>query len=196
MSPARLPARLIPLLLLATPGLAPAQGLPIPFLPHVYAGAEAGRGTRGGVRSLDYGAFAGVELPTLPFGYLAVEGNVGKSDAQVRSVAGTGTTATVTRRDPDWNWSATVRAGINAIPGLAAYGLAGYGAERVDLTVSTLATGRETGQDRRTLDGLIYGLGARYTFGRALGARVEYRKRLTDGRYDPEQVMGGVYIRL
>ena len=189
-------ARLPVLLLLSAPAPALAQGLPIPFLPHAYAGVEAGRGTRAGVRALDLGAFAGVELPALPFGYLAVEGNVGRSDATVRSVAGTGATAIVTRRDPDWNWSATARAGINAVPGLAAYGLAGYGAERVDLSFSTPATGRETGSGRRTLDGLIYGFGTRYTIARALGVRVEYRKRLTDGRYDPEQVMGGVYVRL
>ncbi|GGE89789.1 outer membrane protein [Sphingomonas prati] len=193
---------------LAVPGLAGAQGLPIPFVPHVYAGVEAGRGMRGTTdyagsgrlgddeKSLDYGAFAGVELPSLPFGYLAVEGNVGKSDAKTRATSGTGAAAILTQGDADTNWSATARAGINAIPGLAAYGIAGYGAEKVDITTTTIATGLVTGDDRRSLDGLIYGLGARYTFGRFLGARVEYRRMATEGRYDLERVMAGLYFRL
>lgn len=202
-------ARLIAPLALAAPGLAAAQGgLPIPFLPHAYVGIEAGQGTRGtgdyngggrlggDEKALDYGAFAGVELPTLPLGYFAIEGNVGKSNARTFAASGTGAAAFTATGKADWNWSATARAGINAIPGLAAYGLAGYGAEKVDVTYANLTTGRQTGAETRTLDGLIYGVGARYTFGRFLGARVEYRKRLTSGNYDPEQVMGGVYFRL
>jgi opacity protein-like surface antigen len=196
--------RLCPLLLLAAPGLAAAQS--IPFLPHIYAGVEGGQGTRGNRhsgaqsgghdKSADYGAYVGVELPTLPFGYFAVEANVGKSEAETRGVSATATTDFAVRGKADWNWSATARAGLNVIPGLAGYGLAGYGAEKVDLTYSSLSTGRVTGEDRRNLDGLIYGVGARYTFGRNLGARLEYRKRLTDGAYDPEQVMAGLYFRL
>ena len=202
-------ARLIAPLALATPALAAAQGgLGIPLLPHAYVGVEAGQGTRGTTavaatgtlddrhdKALDYGAFVGVELPTLPFGYFAIEGNVGKSDAKTFAVSGTGATTTVANGKADWNWSATARAGINAIPGLAAYGLAGYGAEKVEMRYTNL-NGRPIGDDTVTRDGLIYGAGVRYTFGRFLGARVEYRKRLTSGRYDPEQVMGGVYFRL
>jgi hypothetical protein len=200
--------RLIALAALAVPGIVSAQGLPIPFLPHVYVGVEGGQGTRGtgdyrtGARlgskekSADYGAFAGVELPTLPFGYVAVEGNIGKSDSRTRGVAGTGANAVTTEGKADWNWSATARLGINAIPGLAAYGLAGYGAEKVAITRFSPVALVAPGADRRTLDGLVYGLGARYTFGTHLGARLEYRKRMTDGNYDPKQLMAGLYFRL
>lgn len=196
--------RLLPFALLGLSGVAAAQS--IPFLPHVYVGVEGGQGVRGndhsGARSggedksLDYGAFAGVELPTLPFGYFAVEANVGKSDAKTLGVSATGANAFAVRGKADWNWSATARAGLNVIPGLAGYGLLGYGGEKVDLTYSSLSTGRETGTDSRNFNGIVYGAGARYTFGRNLGARIEYRKRRTDGHYDPEQVMGGLYFRL
>ena len=189
--------RLLALLALATPGLAAAQS--IPFLPHVYVGVEGGQGKRdtfgGRDKSADYGAFAGVELPSMPFGYLAVEGNVGKSNADTIGLGGRGETAFTLRTKADWNWSATARAGLNIIPGLATYGLAGYGAEKVDVIGGT-ASSAVTSKDRENRDGLIYGLGARYTFGSYLGARLEYRRRLTSGSYDPEQVMAGVYFRL
>ncbi|PTQ12796.1 hypothetical protein CLG96_01215 [Sphingomonas oleivorans] len=196
---------LLPALLLAAPAAAQAQGLPL--LPHFYAGAELGSGSRGasnfgvaGTRtggddtSFDYGVFGGVELPSFPLGYFALEAGVGMSDGKTEAtVVNGGVTQRVTG-DAEWNWSGTARLGLNPIPGLAAYGIAGYGGEKVDVTVTNTATGASV-SDNRHRDGLIYGVGARYTFGQFLGARVEYRQRETSGRYDPEQILGGLYLR-
>lgn len=180
--------------------LLPAAAQALPLIPTVYAGVEAGQGTRraanatgGKDKALDYGAFVGIELPSLPFGYFAVEAGIGKTNGKSLAAANSGAATVLTEQDGRWNWSGTVRGGINAIPGLAVYGLAGYGAERAKITTTIAATGA-TAERSKTFDGIIYGGGARYKLSDWTGARVEYRKRLTNGRYDPAQLMGGVYL--
>ncbi|WCT72377.1 outer membrane beta-barrel protein [Sphingomonas naphthae] len=192
--------RLSPGLLAAAALVAPAAAQALPLVPSVYAGVEAGQGTRRAATSvgsndkaLDYGGFIGVELPSMPLGYLAVEGGIGKTNGKSLGTTGSSSATVLTEQDGRWNWSGTVRAGINAIPGLAVYGIAGYGAERAKITTTLAATGAST-ERSKSFDGLIYGAGVRYKFGTWTGARVEYRKRTTNGRYDPAQMMGGVYV--
>jgi outer membrane immunogenic protein len=172
----------------------------LPFVPNVYLGVEAGQGTRDTPaigkkdKGLDYGGYAGVELPSMPFGYLAVEANAGASGGKTSSVTGSSSAAVGTKRDAKWNWSGTARAGVNIIPGLAVYGLAGYGEENADVRVTLLGPGTST-KSSRSFSGLVYGAGARFTVKDGFGIRAEYRKLTTDGDYDPAKLMAGVYYR-
>lgn len=189
--------------LAATP--AAAQG--IPFVPDIYMGVEAGTGERSAddfdqpgtivdtdeSNGLDYGAFVGVELPAFPLGYMAVEAGVGDSRGDTTAIVREGTTDREVHSEARFNWSATARLGLAPLPGLAAYGIAGYGGEQVDVTVTDVATGVSVESDD-SMDGIIYGLGARYQFGSNFGARAEFRHREASGRYDPEQFMLGAFV--
>jgi hypothetical protein len=79
----------------------------LPFVPNVYLGVEAGQGTRDTPaigkkdKGLDYGGYAGVELPSMPFGYLAVEANAGASGGKTSSVTGSSSAAVGTSATPN-----------------------------------------------------------------------------------------------
>lgn len=179
---------------------APAAAQSILPLPHVYAGVEAGRGSRDGIdvddgdrsheHSLDYGAFAGVEVPAGLLTYMAVEAGVGSATGSIDTTAHVDGQEVAARANPGLNWQATARLGLKPFPGLAAYGIGGYGGERVHLT----ALDGSGADDNGWAKGLIYGVGARYTLGSTM-IRAEYRHRQTDGRYDPDQLLAGLAFR-
>lgn len=187
---------------------APAGAQSIPFVPEIYMGLEAGTGERSAStfgepgtivasdesNGVDYGAFIGVELPSFPMGYFAVEAGIGDSTGETTALVedSNGNQREVTSQ-ARFNWSGTARLGIAPAFGLAAYGIAGYGGEQVDLTVTDVATNVSFDSDD-SMDGIIYGLGAKYDVGRDVSVRAEYRRREASGRYDPEQFMVGAYI--
>lgn len=185
----------------------PAQAQSIPFVPDIYMGLEAGTGERSGSRfgetgtivstdesnGIDYGSFVGLELPSFPLGYMAVELGVGDSTGETTAVVRDGANDREVTAQARFNWSATARLGLAPLPGLAAYGIAGYGGEQVDITVTDIATGTEFDSDD-SMDGIIYGLGARYMVGTDVGIRAEYRHREASGAYDPEQFMIGAFV--
>lgn len=185
----------------------PAEAQSIPFVPDIYMGLEAGTGERSASRfgesgdivasdesnGVDYGAFVGVELPAFPLGYMAVEATIGDSTGETTALVRDGTTDREVTTQARFNWSATARLGLAPLPGLAAYGIAGYGGEQVDVTVTDVATGAQFESDD-SMDGIIYGLGARYMVGSDVGVRAEYRHRETSGAYDPEQFMIGAFV--
>jgi outer membrane immunogenic protein len=194
--------------LMATPLMAvPAQAQSIPFVPDIYMGLEAGTGERSASRfdqpgtivssdesnGVDYGAFVGVELPAFPLGYMAVEAGIGDSTGETTAVVRDGTTDRMVTSQARFNWSATARLGLAPLPGFAAYGIAGYGGEQIDLTVTDVGTGASFDSDD-SMDGIIYGLGARYMVGTDIGIRAEYRHREASGAYDPEQFMIGAFV--
>lgn len=185
---------------------AAAQSLP--FIPEIYMGLEAGTGERnasafdqpGAVISrdesngVDYGAFVGVELPAFPLGYMAVEATIGDSTGETTAIVRDGGTDREVRSQARFNWSGTARLGLAPLPGFAAYGIAGYGGEQVDVTVTDVASGATFEADD-SMDGIIYGLGARYNLSTDVGIRAEYRHREASGAYDPEQFMVGAFVR-
>lgn len=185
----------------------PAQAQSIPFIPDIYMGLEAGTGERSASRfgqpvtitssdesnGVDYGAFIGVELPTFPLGYMAVEAGIGDSTGETTAIVSDGATDRRVSTQARFNWSATARLGLAPLPGLAAYGIAGYGGEQIDLTVTDVTTGASFDSDD-SMDGIIYGLGARYMVGTDIGVRAEYRHREASGAYDPEQFMIGAFV--
>ncbi|MEO1168813.1 MAG: outer membrane beta-barrel protein [Pseudomonadota bacterium] len=185
----------------------PAEAQSIPFVPDIYMGLEAGTGERSASRfgesgsivasdesnGVDYGAFVGVELPAFPLGYMAVEATIGDSTGETTALVRDGATDREVTTQARFNWSATARLGLAPLPGLAAYGIAGYGGEQVDVTVTDVATGAQFESDD-SMDGIIYGLGARYMVGSDVGVRAEYRHRETSGAYDPEQFMIGAFV--
>ena len=191
----------------AASAAAPAAAQSVPFVPDIYMGLEAGTGERNGgafgepgtivsrdeSNGVDYGAFAGVELPSFPLGYMAVEANIGDSTGETVAIVRDGASDREVRTQARFNWSGTARLGLAPLPGLAAYGIAGYGGEQVDISVTDVATGVQFDRDD-SMDGIIYGLGARYSIGRDFGIRVEYRHREASGSYDPEQVMVGALV--
>lgn len=194
--------------LVATPLMSgPAQAQSIPFIPDIYMGVEAGTGERSASRfgqpgtivssdesnGVDYGAFVGVELPAFPLGYMAVEAGIGDSTGETTAVVRDGATDRRVTTQARFNWSATARLGLAPLPGFAAYGIAGYGGEQIDLTVTDVSTGASFDSDD-SMDGIIYGLGARYMVGSDIGVRAEYRHREASGAYDPEQFMIGAFV--
>lgn len=186
---------------------APAGAQSVPFVPDIYMGLEVGTGERSASRfdetgsitasdesnGVDYGAFVGVELPAFPMGYVAVEANVGDSTGETTAIVADGASRREVTSQARFNWSGTARLGIAPAFGLAAYGIAGYGGEHVDVTVTDIATGVSFEADD-SMDGIIYGLGAKYDIGQDVGIRAEYRHRETSGAYDPEQFMIGAYV--
>ncbi|MGJ8536066.1 MAG: outer membrane protein [Parasphingopyxis sp.] len=203
------PKSIAPLIALAAVPLAavPAQAQSIPFVPDIYMGLEAGTGERSASRfgqpgaivssdesnGVDYGAFVGVELPAFPLGYMAVEAGIGDSTGETTAIVRDGATDRRVSTQARFNWSATARLGLAPLPGFAAYGIAGYGGEQIDLTVTVVATGSSFESDD-SMDGIIYGLGARYMVGTDIGIRAEYRHREASGAYDPEQFMLGAFV--
>ena len=201
--------RIAPIAAFAAAPLAamPAQAQGVPFVPDIYMGLEVGTGERSPSRfgedgdiigsdesnGVDYGAFVGVELPAFPLGYMAVEATIGDSTGETTALVRDGTTDREVTSQARFNWSATARLGLAPLPGLAAYGIAGYGGEQVDITVTDIATGTQFERDD-SMDGIIYGLGARYMVGTDVGLRAEYRHRETSGAYDPEQFMIGAFV--
>ena len=194
--------------LIAVPTITfPVQAQSIPFVPDIYMGLEAGTGERSASRfgesgtivstdesnGVDYGAFVGLELPSFPLGYMAVEVGVGDSTGETTALVRDGAIDREVTTQARFNWSATARLGFAPLPGLAAYGIAGYGGEQVDITVTDIATGTEFNSDD-SMDGIIYGLGARYMVGTDVGIRAEYRHREASGAYDPEQFMIGAFV--
>lgn len=187
---------------------APASAQSVPFVPDIYMGLEAGTGERSASRfgeagaivatdesnGVDYGAFVGIELPSFPMGYMAVEAQVGDSTGETTAIVedANGAQREVTSQ-ARFNWSGTARLGLAPALGLAAYGIAGYGGEHVDVTVTDVATGVSFEADD-SMDGIIYGLGAKYDVGRDVSIRAEYRHRETSGAYDPEQFMVGAAV--
>jgi len=219
MSPTRLAAAT--LLALLPAATAVAQGLPL--VPRLYVGGEAGLGRRGfegdpfrlapaaatpadsRFRNLDYGVFVGVEAPLAPMLFLGGEVGLGastgrKTAAGVVGAATVGNTTTYAiddiRTDPGRNYSLTARIGISPpLGGLAAYGILGYGGERVRYSFDDPSTGtRDSVTHGRS--GMIYGLGLRYAPGIGPGVRAEYRHRGTAGSYDPDQYLIGVLFKL
>lgn len=198
-----------PLIALAAAPLAafPAQAQSIPLVPDIYMGLEAGTGERSASRfgqpgtvvssdesnGVDYGAFVGVELPAFPLGYMAVEAGIGDSTGETTAIVRDGGTDRRVSTQARFNWSATARLGLAPLPGFAAYGIAGYGGEQIDVTVTDVATGTRFESDD-SMDGIIYGLGARYMVGTDVGIRAEYRHREASGAYDPEQFMLGAFV--
>ncbi|WP_298021302.1 outer membrane beta-barrel protein [uncultured Parasphingopyxis sp.] len=194
-------------LLMAAAVSAPAHAQSLPFIPDIYMGLEAGTGERSASRfgepgtitasdesnGVDYGAFVGVELPVFPLGYMAVEANIGDSTGETTAIVSNNGNDREVRSQARFNWSGTARLGLAPLPGFAAYGIAGYGGEQVDITVTDLATGATFDADD-SMDGIIYGLGARYMVGRDIGIRAEYRHREASGAYDPEQFMIGATV--
>lgn len=219
MSPTRLAAAVVMAVLTAAPAL--AQGLPL--VPRVYVGAEAGLGRRGfdadpfrlapaaatpadsRFRNLDYGLFVGVEAPLAPMLFLGGEVGLGdstgrKTDAGVVGASTVGTTTTYAiddiRTDPGRNYSLTARVGISPpLGGFAAYGILGWGSERVRYSFDDPSTGSRDSITRNR-SGMIYGLGLRYAPGIGPGVRAEYRHRGTAGSYDPDQYLIGVLFKL
>ncbi|RED15071.1 outer membrane protein [Parasphingopyxis lamellibrachiae] len=203
------PKSITPLIaLVATPLAAvPVQAQSIPFVPDIYMGLEAGTGERSASRfgqpgtvvssdesnGVDYGAFVGVELPAFPLGYMAVEAGIGDSTGETTAIVRDGATDRRVSTQARFNWSATARLGLAPLPGFAAYGIAGYGGEQIDLTVTDVTTGASFESDD-SMDGIIYGLGARYMVGTDVGIRAEYRHREASGAYDPEQFMLGAFV--
>lgn len=203
------PTIIAPLIALVAAPLAavPAQAQGIPFVPDIYMGLEAGTGERSASRfgqpgtivstdesnGLDYGAFVGLELPSFPLGYMAVEVGIGDSTGETTAIVRDGTTDRSVTTQARFNWSATARLGLAPLPGLAAYGIAGYGGEQIDLTVTDIGTGTSIESDD-SMDGIIYGIGARYMVGTDVGIRAEYRHREASGAYDPEQFMIGAFV--
>lgn len=194
-------------LLLAAAVAAPAHAQSIPFVPDIYMGLEAGAAERnasafgqpgtiigedasGGV---DYGAFVGIELPAFPMGYVALEAGVGDSTGETTAIVRNGTSDTQVRSQANFNWSGTARLGFAPIAGLAAYGIAGYGGENVSIVATDIASGAQLQSDD-TMDGIIYGLGAKYDVGENFGVRAEFRHREASGPYDPEQFMIGAFV--
>ncbi|QLC21950.1 porin family protein [Parasphingopyxis sp. CP4] len=185
----------------------PAQAQSIPFVPDIYMGVEAGTGERSASRfgedgtivtsdesnGVDYGAYVGVELPAFPLGYMAVEAGIGDSTGETTALVRDGTVDRQVSTQARFNWSATARLGLAPLPGFAAYGIAGYGGEQVDITVTDVASGAQFERDD-SMDGIIYGIGARYMIGSDVGVRAEYRHREASGAYDPEQFMIGAFI--
>ncbi|MEM8695401.1 MAG: outer membrane beta-barrel protein [Pseudomonadota bacterium] len=185
----------------------PAHAQGVPFVPDIYMGLEAGTGERNAGRfgesgdiidrdesnGVDYGAFIGVELPAFPLGYMAVEAGIGDSTGETTALVRDGTSDREVRTQARFNWSATARLGLAPLPGFAAYGIAGYGGEQIDVTVTDVATGTQFERDD-SMDGIIYGLGARYMVGADVGIRAEYRHREASGDYDPEQFMIGAFV--
>lgn len=185
----------------------PAQAQSVPFVPDIYMGLEVGTGERSASRfgeagtivasdesnGVDYGAFVGIELPAFPLGYMAIEANVGDSTGETTALVRDGTIDREVTTQARFNWSATARLGLAPLPGLAAYALAGYGGEQVDITVTDIASGAQFERDD-SMDGIIYGLGARYMIGTDVGLRAEYRHREASGAYDPEQFMIGAFV--
>ena len=186
---------------------APAEAQNIPFVPDIYMGLEAGTGERSPSRfgedgtivtsdesnGVDYGAYIGVELPAFPLGYMAVEAGIGDSTGETTALVRDGMIDRQVTSQARFNWSATARLGLAPLPGLAAYGIAGYGGEQVDITVTDVASGAQFERDD-SLDGIIYGIGARYMVGSDVGIRAEYRHREASGAYDPEQFMIGAFV--
>lgn len=197
-----------PTALLALGTAMPAAAQSVPFVPDIYMGVELGTGERNGTafdqpgavigtdesNGVDYGAFVGIELPAFPLGYMAIEAAVGDSTGETSAIVRDGATDREVRTQARFNWSGTARLGLAPLPGFAAYGIAGYGGEQVDVTVTDVATGVSFDTDD-SMDGIIYGLGARYDVGRDVGVRAEYRRREASGAYDPEQFMVGAYVR-
>ncbi|MCA1749573.1 MAG: outer membrane protein [Parasphingopyxis sp.] len=185
----------------------PANAQSLPFVPDIYMGLEAGTGERtasrfgepGAITSsnesngVDYGAFVGIELPSFPLGYFAVEAGVGDSTGETTAIVTDGAAQREVTSQARFNWSGTARLGLEPALGFAAYGIAGYGGEQVDVTVTDVATGVSFEGDD-SMDGIIYGLGAKYDVGRDVSIRAEYRHRETSGAYDPEQFMVGAYV--
>lgn len=186
----------------------PATAQSLPFVPEIYMGLEAGTGERsasafdqpGAViardesNGVDYGAFIGVELPAFPLGYMAVEAAIGDSTGETTAIVRDGATDREVRTQARFNWSGTARLGLAPLPGFAAYGIAGYGGEQVDIRVTDVASGAQFDADD-SMDGIIYGLGARYNLSTDIGVRAEYRHREASGAYDPEQFMVGAFVR-
>ena len=186
---------------------APVHAQSVPFVPDIYMGLEVGTGERSASRfgepgtitasdesnGVDYGAFIGVELPSFPMGYMAVEAQVGDSTGETSAIVENGASRREVTSQARFNWSGTARLGLAPALGLAAYGIAGYGGEQVDVTVTDLATGVSFESDD-SMDGIIYGLGAKYDIGRDVSIRAEYRHRETSGAYDPELFMIGAAV--
>ncbi|MBC2777244.1 outer membrane protein [Parasphingopyxis marina] len=186
---------------------APSHAQSVPFVPDIYMGLEAGTGERSASRfgepgtitgsdesnGVDYGAFVGIELPVFPMGYMALEAGVGDSTGETTAIVSNNGTDREVRSQARFNWSGTARLGLAPLPGFAAYGIAGYGGEQVDVTVRDVATGATFDSDD-SMDGIIYGLGARYMVGQDVGVRAEYRHREASGAYDPEQFMIGAFV--
>ena len=199
-----IPAALIAAAVFAAPAYAQTS---IPFVPDIYMGLEVGTGERNASafgepgtvtatdesNGVDYGAFVGLELPVFPLGYMAVEANVGDSTGETRAIVSNGGSDREVRSQARFNWSGTARLGIAPAFGLAAYGIAGYGGEQVDIDVTDIATGVTFDSDD-SQTGIIYGLGAKYDLGRDVGIRAEYRHREASGAYDPEQFMVGAFV--
>ncbi len=124
---------------------------------------------------------------------MAVEAGIGDSTGETTALVRDGTVDREVTAQARFNWSATARLGVAPLPGFAAYGIAGYGGEQVDITVTDVATGAQFERDD-SMDGIIYGIGARYMVGSDVGVRAEYRHREASGAYDPEQFMIGAFV--
>jgi len=192
--------------LLSASATAFAQDTGAPFA-GPYAGVELGYGKRSinessglaGVPnfdrsrdSLDYGVFAGFNAPVGSTFVLGGEANLGAGGKTLRQTLATGVAATA---DPKWNYALTGKAGVLAGERAMVYGLAGYGAERLRVTVADTRAGGLTVSDKGWSDGLVWGGGVEFAMTPASSVRVEYRQKDFDGSYKPQQVMAGLSFR-
>lgn len=172
-----------------------------------YAGVELGYGKRSideasgltGVQrfdrsrdGLDYGLFAGFNAPVGSAFILGGEANIGAGGKTLRQTLATGVTGTA---DPKWNYALTGKAGFLAGERAMVYGLAGYGAERLRVTIADTRAGGLTVSDKGWSDGLVWGGGVEFALSPATSMRVEYRQKDFDGSYKPQQVMTGLSVR-
>lgn len=94
--------------------------------------------------------------------------------------------------NPDYNISWTGRLGFLPSNRVMVYGLAGYGAERIDVMVKDGAT---TTNKRQWADGPVYGAGVEVAVTPSMSARVQYKRLDIDGAYSPDQVLFGTSLR-
>lgn len=97
--------------------------------------------------------------------------------------------------DPKWNYAFTGKAGFLAGERAMVYGLAGYGAERLSVTIDDRRTAGLSITDKGWSDGLVWGGGVEFAMNPSTSLRVEYRQKDFDGSYKPQQVMTGLSVR-
>ncbi|MFC3711973.1 outer membrane protein [Sphingoaurantiacus capsulatus] len=142
--------------------------------------------------SFDYGAYFGFDAPVGTGFVLGGEAEIGAGGRTLRQTLAPGITAAV---NPDWNYMFSGRAGFVAGDRALVYGRVGYGAERIQVSVTDSVTPANSFSDKDWADGAVYGAGVEYALSPSTSARVEYRYKDFDGSYNPQQVLAGISFR-
>src|SRR3546814_477206 len=129
---------------------------------------------------LDYGVFAGYDMPLGTNFLVGVEGGIGFGGKTLHASPSADIETSI---NPKWNWDVSARAGFLASPNLLVYGRAGYGAERVKTSLVSTDPAVPDLSDTSWSDGLLYGGGVEYGLNEAASIRAEYRHRDMDGGY-------------